>query len=94
MSAPRWVSAVFVIVALVAGAMLWLQHQATLAFRSEVDLLRDENRRLARMRVEHERLLTVQPSGSELERLRADHAALVRFRTEIEQMKARAEQAR
>lgn len=94
MSPLRWLSLAFFVAALVAGASLWIQHQATLAFRSEVDLLRDESRRLAQMRTEHQRLLNAQPSAAELERLRADHAALVRMRNEIEQMQARAEKSK
>jgi len=90
----RWLSLAFFAAALVAGASLWIQHQATLAFRSEVDLLRDESRRLAQVRAEHQRLLSAQPPAAELDRLRADHAALVRLRTEIDQMKTRADAAR
>ena len=90
MSPLRWLSLAFFVAALVAGASLWIQHQATLALRSELDLMRDEYRRLERVAAEHARLFKAQPPAAELDRLRADHAALVRLRAEIEQMNARA----
>jgi len=87
MSALRWLSALLLALALVAGAALWLQRQAAEALRGEIALLREENRDLAKSRAENQRLAAALPSAAELERLRADHAAVARLRREIEKTK-------
>ena len=79
------------IVALGAGVTWWLQAQEAAALRAEVALLRDERSELARVRAENLRLTTEQPPAAEIERLRADRAATLRLRTEIEALKAAAE---
>jgi hypothetical protein len=89
MNPLRWLSALLLALALAAGASLWLQRQAAAALRDEIMLLREENRELARLRAERQRLLTAQVPVAELERLRADRAAIVRLRDEIEKLKAR-----
>src|SRR5437868_2612966 len=86
----RW--CLIVLGALVIAALLLLQRETMASLRGERALLRDEQRELAQLRKEHERLLASQPSAAELERLRADRAALDRLRSEIEKMKERAEQ--
>ncbi len=92
MSALRWLSALLLALALVAGAALLLQRQIAAQLRDEIALLRDENRTLARLRAEHERLTAAQIPAAELERLRADRAAVVQLRAEIEQLKARTDE--
>jgi hypothetical protein len=90
--ASRWISAVALVFAIVAGTGFWLQHETSAALRGEIALLRDEQKTLARLRAENERLSAAQVTDAELARLRADRAALMRLRDEIERMKARAEQ--
>jgi Tfp pilus assembly protein PilN len=92
MSALRWLSALLLALAVVAGAALLLQRQATAQLRDEIALLRDENRELARLRAENKRLAAVLPVATELEQLRADRAAVVRLRGEIEKLKARTDE--
>lgn len=76
--------------AVVAGAGFALQRQAAAALREEIVLLRDEQRALARVRAENEKLKAAQIPAAEVERLRADRLAVLRLRTEIEAMQARA----
>ena len=92
MAAPRWFSVVLLGLALVAGAALLLQRHATEALRSELALLRDENREVARLRAEQQCLKAAEVPAAELERLCADHAALIRLRAEINRLKNRADQ--
>ena len=84
MSALRWLSAVLLALALVAGAALWLQRQEADNLRGEIVPLREEQRELVRLRAENQRLAAAQPEAAELARLRADRAAAVRLRGEIE----------
>lgn len=76
--------------AVVAGVGFALQRQAAAALREEIALLRDEQRALARLRAENEKLKAVQIPAAELERLRADRLAVLRLRTEIEALQTRA----
>lgn len=86
MSAPRWLSALMLALALVAGAALMLQQQSANQLRDEIALLQDENRELARLRAENARLAAAQPSAAKLEQLRADRAVVVQLRAEIEKL--------
>ena len=87
MNALRWLSVVLLALALVAGASLWLQRQTAAQLRSEIALLREENRELARLRTENQRLIAAQTPETELARLRADHAAVLRLRAELDALK-------
>jgi hypothetical protein len=91
-SPGRWLSALLLAFALAAGVGLWLQHETTAALQNEIALLRDEQKTLARLRAENQRLSAAQVPEAELARLRADRAALVRLRDEIDRLKARVEQ--
>ena len=91
-SAQRWLSVGLLALAVVAGAGFALQRQATTALEQEIALLRDESRQLAGLRAENQRLKAVQTPAAEVERLRADHSAILRLRAEIDEMKTRAEQ--
>jgi Tfp pilus assembly protein PilN len=71
------------------GAVLALQRQANGELRTVVGLLREQNHEVDRLRAEQTRLVKVQVSATELENLRADHAAVARLRGEIEAAKAR-----
>ena len=92
MSATRWISAGFLGFAVLAGGGLWLQHETSAALRGEIRLLQDERKTLERLRAENQRLTAAQVPDAELARLRADRAALLRLRDEIDRMKSRAEQ--
>ena len=87
MNPLRWLSGLLVVLALLAGAALWLQRQATEALRSELALLRDENRALTRLRAENQKLVAARMPAAEVERLRADHAAVARLQREIEALR-------
>lgn len=78
--------------AVVAGAGFALQRQSAALLQQEIIVLRDQERNQARLRADNERLRAEETPKAEVERLRADHAALLRLRTEIDQMKSRAEQ--
>ena len=88
MSVLRWLSALLLALAVVAGAALWLQRQAAAQLRDEIALLSAESRQLAGLRAENSKLTGAQVSAAELERLRADRAAVVQLRGEIEKLKA------
>lgn len=75
--------------ALLVAAGWALQHQAKVELRDEVEWLREQNRAVARLRAERERLLAAQVPPSELAALRADHAAVLRLRDEVEALRAR-----
>lgn len=77
--------------ALVAGVAWWAQAQEEAALRAEVASLRDERNELTRLSAENLRLTAEQPPTTEIERLRADRAAILRLRGEIETLKAAAE---
>jgi hypothetical protein len=84
----RWFFVGLLIVA--AGGALLLQREATANLRSEVALLRENQRELATLRAERERLIAAQPAPAEVERLRADRTALNQLRAEIDKMKEHA----
>ena len=88
MSALRWLSILLLALAVVAGAAWWLQRESSAQLRGEIALLRDEHNKLATLRAENAKLVAAQPSAAELERLRADRAAIVQLRGEIEKLKA------
>ena len=79
------------VLAAAAGGGIWLQRQETAVLRREKAFLQEESRALEKLRVENARLKAEQPTAAELERLRADHAAIVRLRAEVDAMKRRAE---
>lgn len=87
MSPLRCLSALLLALAVVAGAALWLQRQVAVGLREELARLREENRELARLRGENLRLEAALPPAAKLEDLRADRAAVIRLRGEIEKTK-------
>jgi hypothetical protein len=86
MRALHWISLALLGFAIVSGAWHLLRRQESAALRAEIASLEQENRRLADLRAEHERLLAGKVSDSDLERLRNDRAALQRLRAEINQL--------
>ncbi|MBI5691121.1 MAG: hypothetical protein HZC55_13615 [Verrucomicrobia bacterium] len=82
-----WI-AVVVVLALGGGVLLW-QAQTREQLRQQVGELRQQRDQLARLREENQRLAAGLPSATDLERLRADHAAIPRLRAEIEAARER-----
>lgn len=87
MTLHRWLSVLLLALAAVAGAAWLLQRQSGAQLRDEIALLQDENRQLAQLRAENARLVAAQTPPAEVERLRADHAAVGQLRAEIEKLK-------
>jgi hypothetical protein len=83
-----------VVVAVVVGTVLALQWQATGQLRDEVNMRRKLGHELAGLQQQHGELLQKQIPVADLESLRADRAALLRLRAEIETLKTNAERPR
>lgn len=86
MMPPRRLLGLSVLLATVAGGaiVLWMQRQETALLQSQVELAKFETRDLHQLRAENARWRKQQISTAELERLRADHAAIVRLKAELE----------
>lgn len=69
--------------ALLVGAGWALQWRSSVALREQVKLLQADEREAARLQAENQQLKANQPSAEELQRLRADHDALVRLQVEV-----------
>jgi hypothetical protein len=69
------------------GALFAVRWQETLTLRSELELARMETAEWERLKAENQRLREKQIPPADLERLRADHAALPRLRAELEALK-------
>ncbi len=72
--------------ALGLGALLVSQRQATMQLRGELDAGNLQREELARLQRENARGRAQQISAAQLEALRADHAAVVRLRRELESL--------
>jgi len=81
-----------VLLAVVVGAVMFLQRETGANLRSEIVLLREEHGEMARLKAERDRLKAAQMPAAELAQLRADRAALMQIRSELDAMKARADQ--
>jgi hypothetical protein len=89
---PRYSFGFFFLLALFllgGGALLLRQWRESMALRVERERAMLGAHELARLRDENRRLREKQISAAELERLRADHAALPRLRAEVEALKAK-----
>jgi hypothetical protein len=75
------------VVASVTGALLLRQHQEAILIGAELDRAKMQRDDLARLQAENQRLRGRQIPEAELARLRADHAALLRLRAELENLK-------
>lgn len=87
MAPHRWLSVPLLALAVVAGAAWWLQRQGAAQLRDEIALLRDEHRQIDALRAANARLAAAQPPAAEIDRLRADRAAVGQLRAEIEKLK-------
>src|SRR5512140_519040 len=67
-----------------SGTGLALQWRQSMALRGELERVKFAAEELARLRDENQRLREKQTPAAELERLRADHAALPRLRAELD----------
>ncbi len=75
---------------LCSGAFLLLrQHERRLELNREIVALRQQNDHVAQLQQAHQQLTAAEPPAAELERLRADHAAISRLRAEIDGLNAR-----
>ena len=83
---PRPILGLSVLLATFAGGaiVLWMQRQETTLLQSQVELAKFETRDVQQLRDENARWRKQQMSAAELERLRADHAAIVRLKAELE----------
>lgn len=86
MRAPKTLGilAAAILIAIAAGIGAAREWSETQALRAEVDLARTETVDLGRLRGENQRLREKQVPAAELAALRADHAAVVRLRGEVE----------
>lgn len=92
MNARRGLSLLLLLLALASGVGYALQRAEATALQREIAWLEDEQRAAERLRAENERLRAAQPPDAQLQRLRADHAAIARLRAEIETLQRRATQ--
>ena len=84
-----WQIPALAILAVFIGAVQALQREANVELRGVVGLLREQNQEVDQLRAKRARLIKAQISAAELEKMRADHAALARLRGEMEAAKAR-----
>lgn len=75
---------VVVLLVLIGGAAWGLQWQETQVLRRSIEIAGEEANELSQLQAENLRLRARQIPATELERLRADHAALPRLRAELE----------
>jgi hypothetical protein len=75
------------------GLALGWQHRTQAQLHRQIGDLRQQHAELAHQREENQRLAATLPAAADLERLRADHAAIPRLRAEIEALRARAQTA-
>lgn len=92
MNRMRFIAALLLGLAIVAGGRLWLEREAAEVLRIEIGLLREQTAEEARLRAENEQLKAAQISAEELARLRSDRAAVMSLRREVEQARERVDQ--
>ncbi len=70
------------------GVGLARQWQTTALLRIELEQLREEGRDLVRLRADNMRLKRERTPAAEVERMRADHAAMTQLQMELETLRA------
>ena len=75
------------------GLALWWQRESQVRLRRDLGALREENHELTRLREENRQLAATEPTATELNNLRADHAAIPSLRAEIDAMRERMRRA-
>jgi hypothetical protein len=80
--------ALLVLLTLAVGVGLARQWQTSALLRIEVERLHEEERGLDRLKADNERLKRERTPAAEVERMRADHAAVARLRLELESLRA------
>lgn len=88
----RWVALAGLITAMTV--VLVAQRLERTALQAELAQVLEEQRSRTRLVEENRRLVAAQPPAEELARLRADQAAIARFRREIETLEAEATASR
>jgi hypothetical protein len=86
-----WLGVLGVVV--LGGLSLAWQYRTQTQLQRQIGDLRQQQAGVARQRQENQRLAATLPTAADLERLRADHAAIPRLRAEIETLRARAQTA-
>jgi hypothetical protein len=85
-----WVAALVSLGIAVAGAVGFVRQREELhALQAKAEALRWEATQLEHLRTQNERLRSLQIPPEESERLRAEHAAVLRLRAEVEELKRR-----
>jgi len=87
MKRSKWAVAFFILLFAAGGVVLSLQRQSIAKLRVEMKQLSVENKQVERLRIENQKLSAGQVSAIELDRMRDDHAALPRLRSEIQTLK-------
>lgn len=72
-----------------SGLALWWQRETQAQLRRDLGALSEENHELTRLGEENWRLAATEPTATELDNLRADHAAIPSLRAEIDAMRER-----
>ena len=91
MHARHWITLGLLVAAIAGFGRMVIERQETTALRSQIEILQQEVKRATQLRAERERLMAEKVSDAELQRLRADRAALVRLRNEISALEANAD---
>ena len=86
---PFWRIFALGVLIVVIGVAWALQRQVAGELRGTIQVLREQNQEVGRLRAEGRRLRETQISLAELERLRADQAAVSRLQGEVEAARTR-----
>ena len=93
MRANRWPSALIAVLTVtVAGLLGWQRHAAD-GLRDEIARQRAQGREKTRLAAVNQQLAAAQATTAELERLRADRAAVTQLRAELDSMRRRARES-
>jgi hypothetical protein len=88
-----WLFLLFGVALAIVTSGLVLQWMSNRELRDEVALYREQADNRTRLEAEQQRLRAAQLPAAEQAALRADHAAVVRIRNEVESLRTQVEQA-